>query len=119
MRLLDALANVALEGLWAIESRSRERGQLDLKMELFVAAYGDRVLNQGIPIDSNRTGYQNKRPFVTCYVRTEHSSGSTRFNWFNDIENAESFATNERLNANVRRVIGPFLLPKDKESRFK
>ena len=95
----------------------RKFGQLDLKMELFVAEHGGtrKVFDYGIP--TGTSGGEGILDFVTHYVRTE-SGGTTSFHWFSDHKSAERGATNLQETGKCK-VIGPFGLPMGKDSRFR
>ncbi len=80
MSFFQNLKNMAKNAEWAIEDLSRKRGNLNMKMELFVASYkaqtGHDVVHAAIPISSQRPGYPKRRNgYVTCYVRWVHEKG--------------------------------------------
>jgi hypothetical protein len=121
MGILDFARDMTLEALWKKESLSRKLGQLNLKMEIFVAAYPGTVLEQAIPGSASRSagGYSNEGLFVCCYVRGEFDKGHTIFYWFNNMPDAARYAEELRLRSGCTRVVGPYMLPKGKDERFR
>jgi hypothetical protein len=118
MGLFQSLSEFVSNRTWDIENFSRKRGQLDLKMELFVAQYGKNVIHPHISIFTNRRGHDNKNEFVTCYVRIDYGH-QTEFEWFNDMGNAIDYADELRKSDKHLNVIGPHYLPKGKDERFR
>jgi hypothetical protein len=102
-----------------VDNLRRDQAKIYLKMDLFVAQYGGRVINSGIPNSANGEG-----DLVRCYVRTVMGNGATYFKWFNDFKSAEEYASNCRASiesgtgTNVVEVIGPHPLPFSDLSRF-
>lgn len=119
MGFFQFISDSAYNAAWELEKLSRNYGQLDLKMEIFLSSYKGKVLDACIPSISYVGG--TKEPsglFVSCYVRLVFGNGVTRFDWFHDFDAANKYAAEQEKAPDVVKVIGPYNLPKGKNDRF-
>ncbi len=120
MGILDFARNLTYFAQCEAERLSRTRGQLDLKMEVFIAGYRGDVRCASIPSSSRHSPerYSNEGLFVCCYVRGEYKEGYTVFYWFQNLPDAARFAQELRNDPVCIKVIGPHNLPKENYERF-